>query len=165
MAILRKLTFQAGYTLIELIVVIALIGLMTGASIAGFNTLNQKQIVTTGGKELASVLRTAQNRAVSGIKPTGVTCTTLLGYRVTGTANGSAYSLDVVCNNGGAPVVTTIKTYNLPVNITFSASIAPTFGVLTAGVSGSGDMVIRSSVHTYTIRVNATGDITDVGLQ
>src|SRR5258706_8299399 len=97
-----------GYTLIELIVVIAIIGLMTGASIAGFNTLNKRQTVLNGGKELMSIMRTAQQRAVAGTKPVG--CTQLYGYSVKGTINTATYSLSTVCSNA----TTVIRTYQLP---------------------------------------------------
>src|SRR5258706_9884401 len=97
-----------GYTLIELIVVIAIIGLMTGASIAGFNTLNKRQTVLNGGRELMSVMRTAQQRAASGIKPTQ--CDHLVGYKVSGSANSSSYSLSTVCTD----ITAVIKSYKLP---------------------------------------------------
>lgn len=154
------LSSQVGYTLIEILVAVTIIGLLTGASIAGYNTLNQRQTVLNGGKELMSVMRTAQERATSGVKPT--TCAQLIGYSVTAAANGKAYTLSGVCSDA----TTAIRTYTLPTGVTFVANLATQFSVQTGGAGGTlGDIQVKSSSYTYTMNVNQSGDITEKGLQ
>lgn len=150
---------RRGYTLIELIVVIAIVGLMVGASIAGFNTLNQRQTVGNGGRELTSVMRIAQQRALAGTKPAG--CTQLTGYRVNGTINTSDYTLSAVCTN----TTVVISSYKLPSGVTFVTTIATLFTVQTGGAGGSiGDIAVRSTAFTYTLTVSSAGDITEKSL-
>lgn len=149
-----------GYTLIELVIAIAIMGLMVGASIAGFNTLNKRQTVLNAGKEVMSAMRVAQQRASSGTKPTG--CTQLYGYSVKATINTSTYSLSTVCSNA----TTVIKTYQLPTGVTFVSTFTTQFNVQTGGASGSiGNISVRSSYFTYTMTVGSAGDITENVLQ
>lgn len=156
---------RRGYTLIELIVVITIIGLLVGASIAGFNTLNKRQTLISSGKEVISLMRTAQQRAVSGIKPAGV-CDRLMGYSVKGTINGSSYTLNYVCLVNGNLVTTQIRSYQLGQGVTFLSTFTVQFNVQTGGAGGDlGDLQIKTSAYTFTFNVNASGDISEKGLQ
>ncbi len=153
-----------GYTLIELIIVITIMGLLVGASIAGFNTLNKRQTATNAGKELMSVMRTAQERAVSGIKPT--TCDQLVGYSVNGTANSGTYTLKSVCMVGGSSTSSVVKTYQLPTGVTVVNTFSTQFNVQTGGANGTvGDISLKSSSYTFTLTVSSAGDITEKVLQ
>lgn len=153
-----------GYTLIELVVVIAIIGLLVGGSIAGYNTLNKRQTTTNAGRELISVMRTAQERAVSGKKPT--VCDQLVGYSVSGVSNGTSYALNSVCIVGGATVSSLVQTYQLPTGVKFSGAFSTQFNVQTGGASGTtGDITLTSSTNTYTLTVGPAGDLTEKTIQ
>lgn len=149
-----------GYTLIELVIAIAIMGLLVGASIAGFNTLNKRQTVLNSGKEVMSIMRTAQQRAASGTKPAG--CTQLYGYTVKATINTSVYSLSSVCSNA----TTVIRNYQLPSSVTFVSTFNTQFNVQTGGASGTtGDISMKSTYFTYTMTIGSAGDITEKVLQ
>ncbi len=156
---------RRGYTLIEIIIVVTIIGLLTGASIAGFNTLNQRQTVLSAAKEVISVMRTAQQRANAGILPSAP-CDSLAGYSVKGTVNSSAYTLNVICSSGGVREETQVKSYSMASGVTFTSTFDITFNVLTGGAGGSlGDLKVKSSAYTFTFNINAAGDISEKGLQ
>lgn len=155
---------QRGYTLIELLIVITIMGLLVGASIAGFNTLNQRQTVLSAGKEVISLMRTAQQKSASGVKPAG-TCDQLLGYSVIGTINTGVYSLNSVCNNSGSITTTKIKSAALASGVTFNSTFTVLFNTLTAGASGTvGDIKVKTASYSFTFTVNASGDITEKGI-
>ncbi|PWU22888.1 hypothetical protein C5B42_04870 [Candidatus Cerribacteria bacterium 'Amazon FNV 2010 28 9'] len=150
-----------GYTLIELVVVIGIIALLVGGSVAGYSTLNNRQLVLTSGKEVESVMRTAQQRAISGEKPSG--CTNLLGYNVTAANGSSAYTLNAICSGN-----TTIKMQSdqLRSGVTFGTAINVLFIGQVGGVSGTtGTISVKSSSHTFTFTLSSSGDISEVGLQ
>lgn len=156
---------STGYTLIEIIIVVGIMGLLVGASIAGFNTLNQRQTVLSAGKEVISIMRTAQQRAIAGIKPEN-DCDQLLGYAVKATANGATYTLNSVCDDGGFIETVEVRSYQLAAGLTFASTFTVQFNVQTGGASGNtGDLQLRSSVYTFTVNVNESGDISEQGLE
>lgn len=74
-----------GFTLIELIVTVAIMALLVGGAIAGFITFRERQAVQTAAKDLQQLLRTAQAKA--RVRDTPSSCNSsilrLQGYRVT----------------------------------------------------------------------------------
>lgn len=83
--------FSSGFTLIELIIVIAIVVMATGLGLAGYNRFNQKQILTQAALEVRSNLRDAQNRAFTGEKD--ATCTAPLDYWVFKVLSTSSYKI------------------------------------------------------------------------
>jgi type IV fimbrial biogenesis protein FimT len=55
---------QAGYTLVELMVVVAIVGILTAIAIPGFTQLTQKQKVDSQVSALTSAMRLARAEAV-----------------------------------------------------------------------------------------------------
>ncbi|MEX0587546.1 MAG: prepilin-type N-terminal cleavage/methylation domain-containing protein [Patescibacteria group bacterium] len=62
-AVSRKLSF----TLIELLVVISIIGILTTFTAAAFNNYSRRQRLTEARKNLDSIIRDAQTRAISSV--------------------------------------------------------------------------------------------------
>jgi len=57
-----------AFTLIELLIVIAIIGILTAITIPSFSNFNNKQRLSQAAKQIKNDLRSAQNRAINGIK-------------------------------------------------------------------------------------------------
>lgn len=147
--------FRRGFSLIELLVTIAIISLLTGLTIAGYGTFNKKQTVKTEAYKLASNLRLAQQKAISGEKPVGCTGD-LQSWQMNITAN--SYSQIVVCINPDSS--TTINTTAFPTNVSSSAGTI-TFSAMTGSVAaGSGYYtLIDTTPYTNTIEITPSGGI------
>lgn len=57
---------NVGFTLIELIVSMAVIFILIGISFAGYASLNQRQTLVSAGQTMKNVIRDAQSRAYNG---------------------------------------------------------------------------------------------------
>ncbi len=66
-----------GFTLIELLIVIAIIGILTAIAIPSFSSFNTNQRLSQAAKQVKNDLRSAQNRAINGVKDSN-------GYKVWG---------------------------------------------------------------------------------
>ena len=115
-----------GYTLIELLVVITISIIIFGVVMAGYREFSRRQALTGILKQTKADLRLAQQLALTGQKPTGVTCLKLIGYTFIRTS-ASIYELRASCDNTvivSSPIITNpvIKTIKMPVNTTISGS-------------------------------------------
>lgn len=80
---------KKGMTLIEVIIVIAIVGIMSAISIVSYTTSKRNAELETAAEELVAVLREAQNYSLTG-KEISSSCS---NYRVTLTNNSSNYVL------------------------------------------------------------------------
>jgi prepilin-type N-terminal cleavage/methylation domain-containing protein len=152
-----------GFTMIELLVVMAVIVTITALLVGGYNNFNQTERLRQSGKDLKTNLRLAQTKATSGLKPSG--CSVLDGYRVT--FDSSSYTIQALCGGALAGSITTIT---LPDAISFSPAPTPNpllFSVLTGLPVLTNNMTITlgSASQTHAVLVSTGGDITDLGLQ
>lgn len=129
-------TLSRGYTLLELIIVIAVIAVLSGLTVTSYNTFNEEKKLDTQAKNFIAVLDLAHDKAASAdLYDSG--CTDFRGYRVSITSS-SAYSFNFVC--GGSP--TLIQSYTLPLGTAFNVSSA---SVLFKPLSGETDLTAASS--------------------
>lgn len=94
---------RVGYTLIELLVGISVIGIIFGIGFASYREFSRRQVLAQAASNLRSNLRLAQQKALAGEKPTGCT-ETLLGYTVSVTS--SSYSVYADCTTQDPPAET-----------------------------------------------------------
>ena len=153
-----------GYTLIEILVVLTVIGILFSVGYVGYRDFSRRQSLAGAAKIVQGDLRKAQQNALSGIKPGGAAClgtNTLDGYyfRVT---SGSTYEIGAACSGGN--VVT--DTVSIPENITISIpSPNPIiFKVLGTGTNiSTGDALVTltqgATNDTQTILIGSGGDV------
>lgn len=106
-----------GFTLVELLVVVLIMGMLAGGGIAAYRQLNEKAVVEGAGKQVEQALRDAQKQASARVKPNNALCNnpnTLLSYTIV--LSGSSYSINADCSAGAAPAVSK----NLPEGTTFT---------------------------------------------
>ena len=160
----RHHSLRCGFSLIELIVVIAVTMLLLGGLLISYNNYNQNQIVKQAAQTVKANLHLAQSRAQSGVKPTSG-CTELTGYTVIFAQ--TSYSIQAQCSPEG--LVGSISSVSLPTTTSF-APIPSTliFGVLARGlvnINNSATITISGFNINYDLIVEVNGTITDGGFQ
>jgi prepilin-type N-terminal cleavage/methylation domain-containing protein len=88
-----QISNKKGYTLIEILVGLTIIGLIFNFGYASFREFSYRQALANAARRLRADLRLAQEQALSGKKPDG--CSVLDGYRFRGSS--TSYSLFPVC--------------------------------------------------------------------
>lgn len=152
---------KAGFTLIELIVVAAIIVTLTGLGIAGYNSFNQKQILKQSAEEVKSNLRDAQNRALSGEKVYPDCDNRVLNYWVFTITSATEYKIEGSCDSSTFGS----KSFTLPNGLTFTTTgINIYFKPLAHGTTNSTTVTITlsqsSSGNTISLTVSPSGEIT-----
>ncbi|QQG40695.1 MAG: prepilin-type N-terminal cleavage/methylation domain-containing protein [Candidatus Levyibacteriota bacterium] len=157
-----------GFTLIELIIVIAITAVLSVVGIAAFVNYSRAQTLSAATSEVATMLQLAKSRAQSQVKPTQCSDTQQLNaYRVEicdGSCRGATdpdlkdYEFRVSC--GGS--FYTLDTKKLPANISFDkTSIAVVeFNTISGGISGSGgEIKVTGYGNCKKISVNSASNI------
>lgn len=148
-----------GFTLLEIVIVFAVIAILSAIGIAAFVSYSRVQSLQTSASTLSSTLSLARSRAISQAKPTDCGSQILNGYKVVLNTAANSYELDAICSNFSY----VIQTQKLPVNITFDAvkttSTSFYFPVIVNGVIGSGTIYLNGYGNSKTIVVDSTGDI------
>jgi prepilin-type N-terminal cleavage/methylation domain-containing protein len=147
-----------AFTLIELILTISISLILLWQGLVRYNEFNRKQQVRQAALDFVSVLRNAQNRAITGDKPMGG-CTKFEGYQVSPALSSNRYSVGAVCDSG---ILVGSQNGKLRTSLVSFSSGAPiTFNSL-YGTSNGGSFTLRHTVVntiTATITVSAGGDI------
>jgi len=150
--------FFKGYSLVELLVVISILGVIGTVSIASFVKFNDRQVVEGAVADVSSFYNLARQRALSQIRPTQCLANqSLRGYQVVLNTLSGSYQLNGLCGNSNY----TISQKTLPTGVTF-ATTSPTSITFTvpAGVpTGSGIVTINGYGKTKTITINSSGII------
>ena len=151
----------AGFTLIELIVVVSIIAILSGSSIAAFTKFNERQALGNDARQLVTELIKAKNLAASMQYPTG--CLMLRGINIKSVSiAGSLSGTQIVsmCDTGNVSqaILLTLKSsvFSAPLDITF----LPGSGYLLAGVDQSTTINYKQDeTLTKTITINTYGQI------
>lgn len=162
----HTLCFYKGFSLIELLVVLSVIGIVATVGIASFVSYSRSSAVQQAALDVVTLLKDAKSRAQSQVKPSSCTGN-LLGYQVdicglpsSSCSTQNTYRLVVSCSNG----TSVITTRNLPSSVSFTengtTSTSYLFRVLTSGVVGSGDITLNGFNTSKVITVSASGTIT-----
>lgn len=165
----------AGFTLVELLISFAVIGVLAAISTVSFVTYNQSQSLSNAAKDIEQMLSVAKSRAQSQVKPP--TCEgSLMGYvfrtcgGVVSCATAGDYEVVSVCKdqNGENKDVVSIPppgapAKKLPRGVSFAESskgLSFEFLLLTGGVTHTADIVLSGPNNaSKTITVDSQGNI------
>ena len=160
-----KVKNSAGYTLIEILVAITIVGLLFGVGYANFRGFSQRQAVLNAGKLIQGDLRLAQQMALGGQKPDNVMCdspNTLNGYNFK-VYSTSEYKIEADCSGGS--VATKEVTLSPDVLLSTPVPNPISFKVLGNGTnipSSENAILVLSQVGTgssFTITLTSGGQI------
>ena len=153
---------NTGVTLIELIVVMAILGIMASITTISFGSSRDKRAVETNARQFAAVVRLAQNYALSGKRAPGVTTPTC-GYQVSN--NGSAYFIKALkIGASGAcdadPVISESYTLNQGVAMTIATDVV-SFEIPYGKKSGASSFTFSKGASSHYVCINTKGEVKD----
>lgn len=96
-----------GYTLLEVLIGIMIIGIVFSLGVAQFRDFTSRQSVRVAGRQLLSDIREAQSQALSGKKPE--LCTGIfegVRFEVTGSSGPPEYQIQAICETSSPSAVT-----------------------------------------------------------
>lgn len=156
------MTNKKGFTLVEMMVTVAIIGIMLISAIPAYGKYAERQKLNQAAKEVASVIRQAQNLALAPDenKPSGVDSPNSYAFVCDNQTYEIRYAKD-------QELLTNYKTFpSLPKNISFDLSQKIIFRIPSGKIANTGNIVIvlkdnkLTSRNTKTITINAeTGQV------
>jgi prepilin-type N-terminal cleavage/methylation domain-containing protein len=152
-----NLKFSSGYTLIEILVGLTIIGLIFSFGFVNFREFSRRQEVISIARSLKGDLRLAQEQALAGKKPEGAECggtNTLSGYHfeVTSATN---YVIEAECSNQ------TRETKNVTIPSDLSLSV-PSTNPIIFKVLGQGTNILAGTEVSITITQTGTNNSTAI---
>lgn len=148
----KKRKIEQGFTLIEIVIVIAIIGIMTALVFAISGPSRKSSELESSAVEVITALREAQNYALTG-RQISADCTI---YNMS--LSGSEYVLTNI--GGGTGTCKLSQTYKLKNGVTFIGSPSVNFEAPHAIKSGAGVIGLTKGGNNYYICINSMGVIT-----
>lgn len=154
---------KKGYTLIEILVALTIVGLIFGIGYVNFRDFARRQALAGVARSIMGDLRLAQEQALAGKKPAVVACNPPnelngFNFRVTGA---SSYQLEANCSGGNS--ITKSATLPTDVSISIPSPNPITFKILGQGTNLSADATISltqsGTANTKVVTVTSGGEI------
>jgi len=175
-----------GYTLIEVLVVVFIILLLTGGSLAAFGNFSKSSTLKQAGLNLKNSLREVQSKAFTGEKDCNVSTSvckcydndptddySLVGWRVD--FSGTNYTIKGTCEDLNDPpdfYTFALSTVNLPSDVTFSSpppyfefTYYPKVAKILPGSTNRSICLQQGVNNYYKLVVEESGNIIDSGVQ
>ena len=147
-----------GYSLIEVLVAVTIIGILTGSSLVGYNRFQGRQGLKSAGEQLVSDLRLTQQKALSGEKPANW-CNglgqTLTGWRLEFIIPLTTYEIKAVCSDVSVDP-STDKTIILPNSVTKSGGGSAVDFAAVNGTTGNASFVLSRQLGTSSSQITVT---------
>lgn len=151
---------QLGYSLIELLVVLGIMGLLTAYGVAAYNGMNDRYKVEQATLELVSTLRDWQKQVDAGVGSTVCATNVYQGRNVTYATTpplGPRLESRIVCS--GIPSDTEMKNYILLHSTTLTNFTAFQFLPLGDGVNTAQQFQVSAGAISYQVTIRAGGGI------
>lgn len=151
-----------GFTLLELMVAMAIVGILTAATAVSLNSSRTKKEVEVAAREVTAAIREAQNYALTGkrVSDTEYPC----DYKFNATIGASGYSIEydyhvygsTTCDDSNVLYSSSLKN-----KVTFK-SVAPnpvSFSIPYGSTNPAARVVLEKKSLQYTVCVNSSGNI------
>jgi prepilin-type N-terminal cleavage/methylation domain-containing protein len=153
---------KSGYTLIEILVAMTIIGLIFSVGYVSYRDFARRQALEGSARRLEADLRLAQEQSLAGKKPTAIACSgegALNGYDFYA-ETASSYVIQANCTGG----LVDIKTVQMAEEVTLTSNPSRfTFKVLGSGtdLSTTADVTLTQTAtgNTFNITVSPEGEI------
>ena len=143
-----------GFTLLELIVAVAIGGILMAGGLAAYKGTGERQNLKQAGLEFITNLRAVQKKALSGEKPVG--CVGSLESFQISYVNETEYCFQAQCSSFSPEA----EMVSLAEGARFLAGFSPiTFPVLKSELSGSQSIVLSSESFSYQVVIESGGTI------
>lgn len=161
-----------GFTLLEMVITVAIMAILVTATIVNFTRFNEKKQVETSVEGVKAFIKVAQRKAQA--QDTPHECVVLSGYvnplqayRVTSAGN-NRLNMQANCGerdqlNLPGQLFGEVSTYVLPSGVTLDTTFDMRFFVLYGGAENIGgrDITISKNDFEYTFSVLDTGEVTE----
>jgi len=146
-------TTPKAFTLIELMIVVAIIGIMSSVVIISMQNGKIEKELETAAREVAATIREAQNNALTG-KNASSTNPICSQYNFAYTNGSSNYSVNCSGNYS--------NNYTLKNGVTFASGGNFNFSIPFGGVAANGIKITKNSI-CYCVAVNSSGSVEEKG--
>lgn len=153
----NNLKFSSGYTLIEILVALTVVGIIFSFGFVNFREFSRRQEVISVARSLKGDLRLAQEQALAGKKPEGSECggvNTLSGYRFNVKSQVN-YVIEAECGGG----ISQTKDVTLPSDLSLSS---PSPNPIIFKILGQGTNIPAASEATLTLTQVGTNNSTTI---
>lgn len=145
-----------GYTLIEILVALTILGLFFSFGLASFRDFSRRQALAGVAKGIQGDLRLAQQQALSGKKPNHAYCNSpyvLNDFRFV-VVSEAQYAVKAGCS--GNTTAVSVKTTDLPSGVTISSIPSPVLVKFKA--LGQGTNIASNGTATLTLTQTGTNN-------
>ena len=144
---------RKGYTLVEILVVISIVGLLFGVGFVSYREFSRRQALAGAARQFGGDLRLAQELALAGKKPAVCGANALDGYQFVVTPPNS-YRVRAVCNLTTAIEKTVVVSSGVSIS-GLVPDLTPSNTILFKTLSGGTNIPAGTTVITLTQDVTA----------